>query len=210
MKIIVGLGNPGEKYKKNRHNVGFMFVEYLLESYNLELGTSNPQLQNSSYKLQAASFKYNKYLLSETAKLQVSSFKFQEEIILAKPQTYMNKSGMAVKKLLEKYPANHQSLATSHLIIVHDDLDIPFGKFKIQMQGPKSHNGVTDIQNKLASMDFLRVRIGVDNRPVDNRMQGEEYVLEDFTSEETAQLPELFAKIKTRFEPFLQSKNDCT
>lgn len=194
MKLIVGLGNPGEKYRQNRHNAGFMFVDYLLQNSPLRQGFP---LRPPDYEGQVAGqakFKYDKYLLSEVALLP--------EFILAKPQTYMNKSGDAVKKLLEKY-------LTSRLIVIHDDLDIPFGKFKIQIQGPKQHNGITDIQNKLRTMDFLRVRIGVDSRPPENRMSGEEYVLQNFTLEEQSQLPELFKKIEKRFEAFLQSENDC-
>ncbi len=183
LKLIVGLGNPGEKYVHNRHNVGFMFVDFLLH-------------QNGS----TAQFKKDKYLLSEICEVNA-------EMVLAKPLTYMNKSGEAIKKLLERFGSDHQPLTTDHLIVVHDDLDIPLGKFKIQMQGPKQHNGLTDIQDKLRAMDFLRVRIGVDNRPTENRMNGEEYVLQNFIEQEEALLPELFKKIEERFVPFLQSKN---
>ena len=111
----------------------------------------------------------------------------------------MNKSGDAVKKIVSHYKYQ----ASKVLIVIHDDLDIPFGKFKIQTQGPKAHNGLTDIQNKLQTMDFLRVRIGVDNRPIENRMNGEEYVLQNFNQDEFTQLPELFKTIAMRFEPFL-------
>lgn len=176
MKLIVGLGNPGEKYSKNRHNVGFMFVDYLAKGL---------------------AFKYDKYLLSEVAKT--------EEYIYAKPQTYMNKSGDAVRKLIEKYVSGDQRPMTNDLIVVHDDLDIPFGKFKIQLQGPKAHNGLTDIQDKLRTIDFLRVRIGVDNRPVENRMNGEEYVLQNFSSEEFSLLSELFKNIEVRLMSHLST-----
>jgi len=166
MKIIVGLGNPGAKYAHNRHNVGFMFADFLLA--------------------EGDSFISDKYLLSEVAGKK-------SDIILAKPQTFMNKSGDAVRKLIERF-------GSSELIIVHDDLDIPFGKYKIQMQGPKAHNGITDIQNKLQTMDFLRIRIGVDDRPSENRMVGEEYVLQDFTEQEQTRLPEIFKEIKERMK----------
>jgi len=179
MKLVVGLGNPGTKYEKNRHNVGFMFVEFL--------SRSNP-------------FKKDKYLLSEVCEID-------KKIVLAKPQTYMNKSGDAVQKLLARYLPTPYNLQPTTLIVVHDDLDIPFGKFKIQMQGPKQHNGLTDIQDKLRTMDFLRIRIGVDNRPLENRMNGEEYVLQNFLEQEATVLPELFKKIEERFIPFLQSEN---
>lgn len=184
MKLIVGLGNPGDKYKNNRHNMGFIFVDFLVKTYD------------------NTTFKFNKYLLSDVAQIP-------EKAILAKPHTYMNKSGDAVKKIVERYCPTPSPLPPTTLIIAHDDLDIPFGKFKIQMQGPKQHNGLTDIQNKLRTMDFLRVRIGVDTRPLENRMNGEEFVLQDFTPEEAAALPELFKKISLRLEPFLKSTVNC-
>lgn len=190
MKLIVGLGNPGEKYSKNRHNVGFMFINYLLETFKLK--------QESSTMQHEIGFKKDKYLFSEVAK--VGNYFF------IKPQTFMNKSGDAVKKTVLHYKIK----PSQSLIVIHDDLDIPFGKFKIQPQGPKAHNGLTDIQNKLQTMDFLRVRIGVDNRPAENRMNGEEYVLQDFTKDEFSQLPELFKNIDIRFKAFLQSNNDCS
>lgn len=193
MKLLVGLGNPGDTYKLNRHNVGFMFINYLLVMVNLKREAANVLSQ-------MAVFKHDKYLLSDIARFQNSSPKFQE-LILAKPQTYMNKSGEAVKKIITSYKLK----ASQVLIVIHDDLDIPFGKFKIQTQGPKAHNGLTDIQNKLSSMEFLRVRIGVDNRTAENRMNGEEYVLQNFTSEEQALLPELFKKIEVRLEAYLQT-----
>lgn len=191
MKLIVGLGNPGEKYKQNRHNVGFMFLNYLLEIFKIKF-------ESRSMTSQSPSFKADKYLFSEIARIGASSSQSQQ-FILAKPQTYMNKSGDAVRKITQHYKLQ----ASKVLIVVHDDLDIPFGKFKIQMQGPKQHNGITDIQNKLRTMEFLRVRIGVDNRLVENRMNGEEYVLQNFTGEEQSQLPELFKKIELRFKAFL-------
>lgn len=179
MKLVVGLGNPGDKYKGNRHSVGFMLVDYLAEN---------------------SLFKHDKYLLSDV-------YEGEDDNVYVKPQTYMNKSGDAVAACIKRYSITDMK---NNLIVLHDDLDIPFGKFKIQLQGPKQHNGLTDIQNKLRTMDFIRVRIGVDNRPPENRMNGEEYVLQNFTEEERIQLPELFKKIEDRFEAFLQSRNDCS
>ncbi len=198
MKVIVGLGNPGETYKLNRHNVGFLFINYLLETLNLKLETSR-------FESHTTNFKHDKYLLSDVAKLQATGYKLQE-LLLAKPQTFMNKSGDAVKKIVTHYKVQ----PFQSLIVIHDDLDIPFGKFKIQPQGPKAHNGLTDIQNKLQSMDFLRVRIGVDARASENRMNGEAYVLQNFTSDELAQLPVLFKSVEERLSAFLQSKNNIS
>ena len=138
MKLIIGLGNPGEKYKNNRHNVGQMVIE----------------------KLQSISHNKN--------------------ILLKKSGSFMNDSGDFVKSILTK-----SKLETSNLYIIHDDLDVTLGSYKIQFgKGPKIHNGINDIQEKLGTSDFWYVRVGVDNRDPNNRIPGEQYVLEDFTNEE--------------------------
>jgi len=169
MKLIVGLGNPGEKYANNRHNVGFQFLDFLIENLSLEIQKSNIKSQNYSAK-----FKNNKYLQSVVAE-------FKKLFVLAKPLTFMNKSGAAVKKCVTCYMLHAQS----DLIVIHDDLDIPLGKFKIQSgTGPQLHNGVESIEAALKTKDFLRIRIGVDNRSPDNRIDGETYVLQDFENEE--------------------------
>jgi len=147
MKLIVGLGNPGERYVKNRHNVGHMVTDSLL-SKNLP--------RNISVK---------------------------------KTSVFMNESGSEVKKLLG-------SLDPNNLYIIHDDLDIPLGAYKIQKgKGPKLHNGILSIERELGSDDFWRVRIGVDNRLSGDRITGEEYVLEDFTQEERQVLDKVIVKI---------------
>lgn len=170
MNLIVGLGNPGEKYKHNRHNVGYLFVEHLLLDV---FALKDP-----------GSWKKDKYLLSEIAKPT-------DDVILAKPQTYMNASGEAVRKLLEK-----MDLGVEDLIVVHDDLDIPLGKFRIVTgYGPKLHNGLESIQNHLHSMDFLRVRIGVDNRTPEARIPGIDYVLQDFLETERPVIASTFPQI---------------
>lgn len=136
-KLIVGLGNPGDKYKNNRHNVGHMVVDALLKR----------QPQN---------------------------------FIVKKSQEFMNESGVFVKKLVEQYHIN-----TSDLWVIHDDLDIALGSYKIQKgKGPKLHNGVNSIERELGVDEFWRVRVGVDNRNPNDRTTGEEYVLQDFTQEE--------------------------
>jgi len=156
MKLIVGLGNPGEKYLKNRHNVGFMFVDYLEE---------------------------NKA--------------FTSSVHYLKPQTFMNKSGDEVSRKLNFY-----KLTPADLIVIHDDLDLKLGEYKIQRgKGPKVHNGVNHIEERLGSKDFWRVRLGVDARQQENRQPGESYVLENFlpTEKEILYLlfPEITQAIKT-------------
>lgn len=103
----------------------------------------------------------------------------------------MNESGEFVKKLLEQY-----KLDTPNLWVIHDDLDIPLGSYKIQFgKGPKIHKGTLSIEEELGTKDFWRVRIGVDDRAEDNRESGEEYVLKDFTHDEMLTLQNTFPKI---------------
>ncbi len=160
MKLIIGLGNPGEKYKDNRHNVGHMVIDALLK----------------------------KGLLNG--------------IIAKKTDIYMNESGEFVKKLVEQYKVN-----ISDLWIIHDDLDIKLGDYKVQKgRGPKVHKGIGSIEDSLGTSDFWRVRIGVDNRDVEKRTPGEEYVLEDFTFEEREILSEVIRKVtQDLYERLLKS-----
>jgi PTH1 family peptidyl-tRNA hydrolase len=103
----------------------------------------------------------------------------------------MNDSGSFVKQLVDQY-----KLDLSNLYIVHDDLDIKLGEYKIQFgRGPKDHNGILDIEAKLGTKDFWRVRIGVDNRPLDDKPMGEEYVLQNFTSEERVILDKVIHEV---------------
>ncbi len=154
MKLIVGLGNPGEKYKNNRHNVGFMFVDYMA-----------PIIQDKS-------------------------------ILLVKPPDFMNLSGKTVTQMFKKH-----KLKVADLVVVHDDLDIPLGKFKIQKgTGPLLHNGIESVEKSIGTKDFWRVRIGIDGRKQDSWTNGETYVLQDFKPEEKqlidSLLPTLFAAFK--------------
>ncbi len=158
MKLIVGLGNPGAKYQHNRHNVGFMFVDFLNKNQDLRLSTL--------------------------------------DFHLFKPQKFMNKSGLEVKKVTKVY-----SLKSNDLIVVHDDLDIPLGKFRVHFgRGPQLHNGITSIENALGAKDFWRIRIGIDNRKPESWTDGEAYVLQDFMQNEketvTKTFPEIFQRLK--------------
>lgn len=176
MKLIVGLGNPGEEYKNNRHNVGFMFLDFLVN-----------RLTGSRVN----GFKYNKYLLSSIYSLLPTPDNLQPNVLLAKPQTFMNKSGDAINKLIKNF-----KLEIKNLIVVHDDLDIPLGKFHIQKSvGPKLHNGLESIEKILKTKDFLRVRIGVDNRLPEKRINGETYVLQNFLEQEKIIINQTFPEI---------------
>jgi PTH1 family peptidyl-tRNA hydrolase len=138
MRLIVGLGNPGDSYTHTRHNAGCLFVD--------AISSKNPS----------------------------------KDIVLRKSDTFMNDSGTFVKKLVDQYKLN-----LSNLYIAHDDLDIKLGEYKIQFgKGPKDHNGLNDIEAKLGTNEFWHIRIGVDNRPLDGKPLGIEYVLENFSDEE--------------------------
>jgi len=168
MKILVGLGNPGQKYQNNRHNVGFQFVDYLIE--NLQIPSSKSQVPN---------------------KFQISNLK------LYKTDCFMNLSGIFVKKISIIY-----HLSSKGLIIVHDDLDIPLGKFHIQFGvGPQLHNGLESIENHLKTKDFYRIRIGIDARLPDKKIPGETYALQNFLPDEKKLLKmEVFPKILSQFK----------
>jgi PTH1 family peptidyl-tRNA hydrolase len=157
MKVIVGLGNPGEKYANNRHNVGFMVLDKLLAV-------------RWESKFEAMVCKVGNTLL-------------------VKPQTFMNRSGDSVSEIVNFY-----KVSIDDLIVVHDDLDIRLGEYKIQKGvGPKVHNGLTSVEERLGKADFWRVRVGIDSRQpaADSRQSGEDYVLADFTSEENAVLDKI-------------------
>jgi len=104
-----------------------------------------------------------------------------KDYLLVKPQTFMNRSGEVVAKV-----ANFYKVTTDDLMVVHDDLDIRLGEYKIQKGvGPKVHNGLTSVEERLGTANFWRLRVGVDNRPAGQaRVPGDEYVLSDFTAEE--------------------------
>lgn len=167
MKAIVGLGNIGGQYEKNRHNVGFLFLDYIKEHMDWwEFGIKT-ELKSMLLK--------------------------EKEIVLVKPITMMNLSGESVKEVLNFYKISPQDL-----IVVHDDLDIVIGEWKCQRgKGPKIHNGIISIEDKIGTKDFWRVRVGVDGRTSDTRkkMQGQDYVLGDFETNEKLILNKVFEQI---------------
>lgn len=156
MKLIVGLGNPGRKYQYNRHNVGFMIVDKFAEKYGIEL----------SIKKKKAVFGRGKCN--------------GQEVVILKPQTFMNLSGEAVL-----YLASFFKVKTNDIIVVFDDTELPFGKIRIRKGGGSGgHNGVKSLINSLKSEDFPRLRFGIGRPKSDSEQDLCEYVLEDLTPEE--------------------------
>jgi PTH1 family peptidyl-tRNA hydrolase len=159
--IIAGLGNPGRKFEHNRHNIGFMLLNRL----------SN-KLTESFGKVEA--------------KALVCKANYQgERIILVKPQTYMNNSGMSVSSLVRFY-----QVSLENLLVTYDDVDLPVGVLRLRPSGGSGgQNGMQSIIERLGTEDFPRMRIGTGRPP--GRMDAADYVLQDFTTQETELLNDI-------------------
>ena len=167
MKIIVGLGNPGEKYVKTRHNIGFMVVDELAK-----------KLSSSKFKFT----KENKFN-AEILKCQYQN----EEILLVKPQTMMNASGLALAKIQRFYKIKE----LNDLWVIHDDLDLSIGKIKIvKGHGSAGHHGIDSIINELKTDDFVRFRIGIGFSG-----RAEDYVLKEFQGKEAVEANRMIKKV---------------
>ena len=152
-RIVVGLGNPGREYACTRHNAGFLVADLI-----------GDDLRASYWKDQGG------------AKVAVVRFG-GEDLVLAKPQTFMNLSGSSVKKLAELYGANLEDL-----IVVHDDIDLAAGKVRVKRGGGHGgHNGLRSLHEKLEGDGYLRVRVGVGRPP--GRMDAADYVLQPLKGE---------------------------
>ncbi len=173
MNIVVGLGNFGDEYVRTRHNAGFRAVELYGQTHGL-------------------SFSYDKKVAAEVAK--------NSSTVLIKPHTYMNDSGRAVRGYYEYYLGGFTAKNGTSLWVMHDDLDIPLGSYKIQLgTGPKVHNGLLSLYEHLGTRAFWHVRIGIENRG-DARAQwpARDYVLGAFTHEEESALQPVFTEVCLR------------
>ena len=154
MKLITALGNPGEKYSKTRHNMGFMVADKLAEKYNF------------SFKLES---KFN----AEIAKTNIEG----ESVIVCKPQTYMNLSGQSVRPILDYY-----KLSTDDLFLIYDDINLDLGKVRFRAKGSDGgHNGVKSIILETKSDKFDRLKVGIGPQP--QFMKAESFVLATFGKE---------------------------
>ncbi len=174
MILIIGLGNPGIKYKDTRHNIGFMIVD------NLQSTSDN-----------FLNWKEEKKTLAEISNGKIG----KEKIILAKPQTFMNNSGRAIKKLIYNLQPT-----INNLWVVHDDIDLPLGEIKIiKNRGAGGHKGVQSIINELKSKNFIRIRIGI--RPkLEKPKNIEKFVLQKFNKEEEEIVEEIIKKTRQAIE----------
>ncbi|MGH7797209.1 MAG: aminoacyl-tRNA hydrolase [Candidatus Binatia bacterium] len=161
MKLIVGLGNPGKRYAATRHNLGFLIVDRIAAQIGIALGKKLHEALVGSGSIEG------------------------EKIVLAKPQTYMNRSGPTVADLLREF-----GIPTDDLVVINDDLDLPFGRIRIRPGGSAGgHRGLGSIAESLAGAPFCRVRVGIGRPP--EGVEAAEYVLEPFSAAESGQLGEI-------------------
>jgi len=158
VKLLLGLGNPGWEYQWTRHNIGFLFIDAIIHKYGLKVETNNA--------------------ICWWAKAEIA----HQHVILAKPLTYMNLSGQAASWLLSQH-----SLSPDQMLIIHDDLDLPWGRLKlIEKGGSGGHKGVISIQEMLGTKDIPRLKIGIGRPPAGTDTVS--YVLGDFSPLEREQL----------------------
>ena len=142
MLLIVGLGNPGMKYKNTYHNVGFNLVDALAKSLKVKFDKSECEAKTAHAKIGG------------------------EDVVIAKPQTYMNNSGVAVKKLVKHYGVDE----TTCLVVCYDDIDLPLGSMRVRESGSAgTHNGMRSIVTELDTQDFKRLRIGTKTDALRNK-----------------------------------------
>ena len=168
VRLIVGLGNPGTKYAGNRHNIGFMCADRFAQENSLNFGRSNSHAKVAEGRIAG------------------------HDLVLAKPQTFMNNSGVSVGGLVRKFKVKFENL-----MVVHDDLDLPLGRIRIRMGGSSGgHNGINSIVQHTGNQEFIRVRVGI-GRPngQETFKNGEDevisHVLGDFTPEELKMMQEV-------------------
>lgn len=165
--LIVGLGNPGPQYAGNRHNVGQMVLDLLAERAGAKLSRHS--------RAQAVA--------GEARLGTLPGGRPGPRVVLAKPTTYMNVSGGPVATLAKYY-----GIDADHVVVVHDEVDIPFDTIKLKIGGGEGgHNGLRDISKALGTKDYVRVRVGVGRPP--GRMDTADYVLRDFAGQERKDLP---------------------
>ena len=155
MYIIVGLGNPGKEYAHTRHNVGFDTLDVLADKWNIDISVRKHRALIGKGIIEG------------------------QKVILAKPQTYMNLSGESVRELLDFYKVDE----TSELIIIYDDISLAPGQLRIRMKGSAGgHNGIKSIISHLGGQEFLRIKVGVGEKPKGYDLA--DYVLGHFAKEE--------------------------
>ncbi len=172
MKLIVGLGNPGKEYTNTRHNIGFQFIDNYLNYKNI----------NDTW-----SKKFDG--------LFIQTIIGREKVLFLKPQTFMNLSGNSVSKI-----CNYFNIDINDILVICDDLDLKVGNFKLRENGScGGHNGLRDIENKLSSSQYKRLKIGISN---DKSRDTKDYVLGNFSKEENEIYDNLFKELNNVLDEY--------
>jgi peptidyl-tRNA hydrolase, PTH1 family len=185
MKLIVGLGNPGEKYEHTRHNLGFMIVDQFVKKH----------MANGVWHMET---KFNAEIIKDSL--------FGKDLILARPQTFMNNSGISVAAI-----ANFFKIDPSDIIVIYDDVDLKFGQIKLRLGGSAAgHHGVESIIEKIGTDQFLRLRGGIGNDKTTNAEDfrsstpTDEYVIAPFDSGQTNDVKHMIKKAIDALEVLLE------
>ncbi len=174
MKLVVGLGNPGRRYAKSRHNVGFNCIDYIARKHDISLDRRKSRSRIGLGVVE------------------------DEKVLLAKPRTFMNLSGEAVVAL-----KNFYHIPLKNIVVIYDDLDIPLGKIRIRERGSAGgHNGMKSISAHLGGQEFPRIRVGI--APLDieepRSTKTPKYVLGDFISEEKNTIKDVYPLVASAIE----------
>ncbi len=177
--LLIGLGNPGREYRNNRHNAGFMTIDRLA----VRLGAEGLKLQSKA--------------------VVTSAVHREHKLILAKPQTFMNLSGQSVQGLVNFY-----KIPLTQVMVVADDLDLPFGTVRIRASGGAGgQRGMGSVIEQLGSKDFPRIRIGIGRPP--GKMDPAAYVLQDFSKDDLLLLPEILGHAEDAILEFVTNGLDA-
>ncbi len=178
MKIIIGLGNIGKEYENTRHNVGWMFLDYIEKKLNFKIEEKNKKLD------------------SYISQIYINN----EKVVFAKPTTYMNLSGHAVEKIKKWYKVDNEDI-----LIVFDDIDIPFGQIRFKLSGSGgTHNGMKNVVQMLNSKDIPRIKIGIGG--IKHEKQDlVDFVLEKFSKKQIGELDTVFDEAYEKLINFLDN-----
>jgi len=171
--MVVGLGNPGRKYSRTRHNAGFMFIKRLAKEWKIKLKRRNVWVKSGEV------------------------MRSKEKVLLALPQTFMNQSGLAVKKIMDA-----SRISPDRLVVVYDDLDIPLGEIRIRKEGGAGmHKGIISIIEEVETTKFPRIRLGIGSQP--SSEDATHYVLSSFDKREKILLEKSLEKAQEALEIIL-------
>jgi PTH1 family peptidyl-tRNA hydrolase len=174
MKVLIGLGNPGSKYVTTRHNIGFLFLDWLAQT-----------------KYNQSNFQNQKKFQAETLEIQTN----EEKLLLVKPTTFMNLSGDSYSKI-----KNYYNLENSDITIIYDDIDLDFADYRYREKGSAgTHNGMRSILQHSETHEIPRLRLGI-NSEIREHYQLSDFVLANFSKDELSQLSNFFEKAYQKLE----------